>query len=280
MPRGAVNSLALAFFAPDRLAEDGCTFDNNSTSCLQPAAGAGTSVGQKWAIEIIQSAAPILSQNTAPQRGDKPTIFFSFGGLDEGGAAWDNIFGSHNKAATFGKNTAKLVKTISEITGHVAYIGVDLDIEGASALPEFASFITAFRKDAPSDKHPLMMCTLSGLMFWDNDDHFKLDLLQKHGPKTGGINFVNMMVDNIAASCANMSAFWRNKTLDFLPPSSRVLGIWGINNAAWIIQNPGCTSGQSPLYKWMKSNHVGFGVWQWWLGNPSPVNAVISQARA
>ena len=29
----------------------------------------------------------------------------------------------------------------------------------------------------------------------------------------------------------------------------------------------------------MKSNGVGFGVWQWWMGDPSPVNLVINQVR-
>ena len=124
----------------------------------------------------------------------------------------------------FGRNAAKLVKTIKAATGDVAYIGIDLDIEGATVVPEFGSFITAFRKDAAYDEHPLMMCALSGLMFWDNDDHYKLDVLRKYGPKTGGVNYVNMMVDNIAASCDFMSSFWRNKTLHFLPPSSRMLG--------------------------------------------------------
>ena len=57
-------------------------------------------------------------------------------------------------------------------------------------------------------------------------------------------------------------------------------GIWGINNAVWIIKDPGCTSGPSPLFAWMKSNKVGFGVWQWWMGDPSPVNMVIDQVRS
>jgi len=224
LPKGAVNSLSLAFFAPDRLAEPGCTFTNTST-CLQPAAGAGSSVGQKWAIEIIRNAAPILSKNTSPRRGGKPSFFFSFGGLSEGGAAWDTIFGSAEKAATFGTNAAKLVQTINSITGGVAHIGIDLDIEGAtSSLPEFGSFLAAFRAGAAYDEHPLMLCTLSGLMFWDNDDHYKLGLLEKHGPAAKGVNFVNFMVDNIATSCEDMSSFWRNETVAFLPPSSRVLG--------------------------------------------------------
>ena len=56
-------------------------------------------------------------------------------------------------------------------------------------------------------------------------------------------------------------------------------GIWGINNAVWIIKDPGCTSGPSPLFAWMKSNKVGFGVWQWWMGDPSPVNRLIDKVR-
>ena len=182
--------------------------------------GAGTSVGQEWAINVIKRA--LLSQNTSPRKGAKPTFFFSFGGLSEGGTAWQTIFGSHKKATMFGRNAAKLVKTIKAATGDVAYIGIDLDIEGATVVPEFGSFITAFRKDAAYDEHPLMMCTLSGLMFWDNDDHFKLDVLREHGPKTGGVNYVNMMVDNIAASCDFMSSFWRNETLNF-PSGGRYL---------------------------------------------------------
>ena len=186
--------MALAFFAPGPLSNSGCAFTNGS-SCLQPASGAGSSVGQKWAIELIKTAAPTLSKNTSPRKGGKPTFFFSFGGLSEGGAAWEAIFGSSERAATFGTNAAKLVKTMNDLTGNVAYIGVDLDIEGAKSLPEFGSFIAAFRKDAAFSEHPLMICSLSGLVFWDNDDHYKVNVLKKFGPNAGGVNFVNMVSD-------------------------------------------------------------------------------------
>jgi hypothetical protein len=245
-----------------------------------PASGAGSSVGEKWSVEVIKKASPLLSKHTAPRKGGKPTIFFSFGGLSEGGGAWNSIFGSKAKAAQFGKNAAKLVTMMANATDNIAYIGIDLDVEGASSLPEFESFIAAFRAVAPFNKHPVMMCALSGLAFGDNDDHYKVDLLKKHGPTQKGVNYVNFMVDNVAASCDVMSGFWRNETLKFLPYASRIFGIWGINNMVWIIQDPGCTTGPSPLFKWMKTNGVGFGIWQWWLGDPSPVNAILDQVRS
>ena len=64
------------------------------------------------------------------------------------------IFGSREKAATFGTNAAKLVQMVNELTGNVAHIGVDLDIEGATtSLPEFGAFVTAFRGAAAFDEH-------------------------------------------------------------------------------------------------------------------------------
>ena len=68
------------------------------------------------------------------------------------------------------------MNAMRNLTVHVAYIGVGLDIEGAASLPEFSAFLAAFRKDA-AYKHPLLICALSGPMFWDNANHFKLKVL-------------------------------------------------------------------------------------------------------
>ena len=65
-----------------------------------------------------------------------------------------------------------------------------------------------------------------------------------------------------------MSAFWRNSTLDFLEPSSKVLGIWGENLEAWILKGPGCVTGdggatdQQPLFEWAAEFGAGLGIWQ------------------
>jgi len=88
-----------------------------------------------------------------------------------------------------------------------------------------------------------------------------------------------MMVNNQDASCSDMSVFWRDPGLDFLPAGNKVCGIWGENNAAWIIHDPGCTSGTNPLFPWMKANGVGVGIWEWWSGSTSAVTSVLSQVR-
>lgn len=283
MQQGGVNALSLAFFAPGPMgAQTSCDFGDLDTPCLRPASGAGSSEGLKWALETINTSAPGLSKNTAPIAGAVPTVFFSFGGMSEGGGAWDNIFGSDSKAALFGKNAAALVMAASAATGGRARIGIDLDIEGtATTLPSIGAFVAAFRADAAFNEYPLMMCTLSGIADPSSSDHFKLTIMESHGPAKGGINYLNLMVDNQAATCERMSAFWRDERLSAVVPlSAQLLGMWGINNAGWILKDPGCTDGDDPLFPWMKSNSVGFGIWQWWMGDPSPVASVISKVRA
>ncbi len=51
--------------------------------------------------------------------------------------------------------------------------------------------------------------------------------MQQVGPAQSGINFLNMMVANVDESCANMSVYWRDPNLNFLPPANKILGIWG-----------------------------------------------------
>lgn len=279
MGQGGINALSFAFFSPGPMGESSsCNFTDLSTSCLRPAAGAGSELGLKWALESIRGSAAQLSENTSPQPGRLPTIFFSFGGMSEGGRAWDSLFSSAAKAAVFGTNAAALVKAAAFATGNVARIGVDLDVEGTSTiLPNIGDFVAAFRAEASFDDHPLMLCTLSGIADPSSADYFKLGIMQNHGPAQKGINYLNLMVDNQAPSCDSMSTYWRDERLSFLPEANRLLGMWGINNAGWMLKNPGCTTGDSPLFPWMKQNGVGLGIWQWWLGNPSPVSNVIAQ---
>ena len=103
-----------------------------------------------------------------------PTVFVSFGGLSEGGKAWDSIFSTNSSAATFGQNTAALVKSLAAHFQQQVSVGIDLDVEGTSTtLPAFAAFISAFRSQAPFGVHPIMMCALSGLANPDSTDHYK-----------------------------------------------------------------------------------------------------------
>jgi len=126
---------------------------------------------------------------------------------------------------------------------------------------------------------PVMMDSLSGLASDGSPDNFKVDIFRNFGPSAGGINFLNMMVNNVESSCATMSQFWRDPRLDFLPPQNKVLGFWGVNLSAWILKNPGCTDGTNPLYPWMKQNSAGMGIWQWWLGATDDITTVINQVR-
>jgi len=73
---GGLNAMSLAFFAPAPMASGSCDFTNPQTPCLRPAAGAGPSLGLAWALSTINSSIPLLSRNTSPNRGGKPTIFF------------------------------------------------------------------------------------------------------------------------------------------------------------------------------------------------------------
>jgi len=272
---GGLNALSLAFFSPSAMLSS-CNFNDAMTPCLRPAAGAGPSLGLAWTLSTINASAPLLARNA---RG-KPTIFISFGGQSEGGAAWDQIFSSSSNAGTFGQNCAKLVQAVYTTSGQKAYIGIDLDIEGTqSQLSNFPAFIQAFRGTASSNTYPLMLDSLSGLADTGSGDHYKVGIMQKNGPSSGGINFLNMMVNNVQSSCDDMKKFWLDPALDFIPPQSKVLGFWGENLAAWILKNPGCTDGSSPLFPWMKKNGAGMGIWQWWIGATSDITAVINQVH-
>jgi len=273
---GGLNSISLSFFFPGAMAVPSCDFNNPQTPCVRPAAGAGPSLGLSWAMQTISTAAPMLQRNSRT----KPIIFFAFGGQSEGGSAWDQIFGQESTASNFGQNCAGLVRAVANAIGNSAFIGIDLDIEGMNTkLPFFGKFITSFRSLAGADSYPLLLDSLSGLSNPSSSDHFKVDLMKNMGPQQGGITFLNMMVNNVQASCATMSAFWRDPNLDFIPPGNKVLGFWGENLSAWILKNPGCTDGSNPLYPWMKSNGVGIGIWQWWIGPTNDITAVINQIK-
>ena len=90
----------------------------------------------------------------------------------------------------------------------------------------------------------------------------QVNLLQRYGPAQQGITYLNMMVNNVASSCADMAAFWKAPGLHFLPQANKVLGVWGENLPAWILKNPGCTDGSDALFPWIKDNGVGIGIWQ------------------
>jgi len=207
-------------------------------------------------------------------------FFFAFGGQSEGGASWDKIFGSAQLASQFGSNCAKLVQTVTNMFGGSLFIGIDLDIEETqTTLPNFPSFIQSFRAGASANSYPLLLDALSGVASSSNPDHFKVSLLQSHGPSQGGVTFLNMMVDNIAASCDVMSAYWRDPALSFIPPDNKLLGFWGENLSAWILKNPGCTDGSNPLFPWMKNTGAGMAIWQWWVGATNDISAVIQQVK-
>jgi hypothetical protein len=74
-----------------------------------------------------------------------------------------------------------------------------------------------------------------------------------------------------------MAAFWLAPALAFLPPPSKVFGVWGLTLPAWILHDPGCTGGASPLFPYMKTYGVGIGIWEWWDGDPSPIVNLIKQ---
>ena len=91
-----------------------------------------------------------------------------------------------------------------------------------------------------------------------------------------------MMVNNVQSSCDEMSAFWRNASLDFLPPSAKVLGVWGENLDAWILAGPGGVAGDGgaadpPLYEWAAAGGAGLGIWQWWSGDTTHLASVVEQ---
>jgi len=281
---GGVNALAMAFFDPIPLATtSNCNFNDLGTPCIRPEVGAGTSLNLSWAVNLINQTATALSGNTSPKRGSKPTVLFSFGGANAGGSPWDSIFSNQQQATQFGTNCASLVKTVAAMSFPTpVFIGIDLDIEDTTTtLPQFASFAKSFRAGAAYNSYPLQLCALSGLASTGSSDHYKVTLMQNYGPgsSTPTINFLNMMVNNQDASCSDMAVFWQNSALNFIPAGNKVCGIWGENNAAWIIHDPGCTSGSNPLFPWMKSNGVGVGIWEWWSGSTTDITKVLSQIR-
>jgi len=190
------------------------------------------------------------------------------------------FFSSPNSATAFGKNCAALVKAMDAAVENTAYVGIDLDIEGTSTeLPYFGTFVTTFRDAASYSSYPLMLEALSGCASSGSSDYFKVGLMQKYGPNNNGVNFLNLMVNNVFSSCSDMEKYWMAPGLNFLPADSKIFGMWGVNEAAWILQNPGCTDGSTPLFPWIKSNGAGVGIWQWWSGSTDPVAAVLNQIR-
>ncbi|KAL0487111.1 hutU [Acrasis kona] len=273
-----VNALALAFFDPTPLTAASCNFADLNTPCIRPATGSGDQKNLKWAVDIINGAKS-LKDNTSPSRGKKPTVFFSFGGLSQGGRCWDDIFNNADSTQRFAKNAAQLVTTVYRSVGEEVYIGFDLDVEETqSNLPQLELFVKVFRSIAPYSVFPLQICTLSGLASETNPDHFKVEIMKRLGPSAKGINFLNMMVNNVDSSCEEMSKYWKNPALDFLPAENKILGVWGQTIPSYVLHNPGCTDGSS-LFSWIKQNGVGIGIWQWWVGETKEVTSVIQSIR-
>lgn len=276
--QGGLNALALAFFSPGALAAQPCVPPD--FACLQPASGSGGSKTLSWVTSTINLTQAGLAGNmgqAGPGRG--PLYLLSFGGASEGGGAWDALLASPASAAQFGSNAAALVSALA--TAHPALaFGVDLDIEGTTtALPHMGQLVAAYRAAAPFAQHPLQLCALSGLADPRSSDHFKLALLQASGPAQGGLSHLNMMVDNVDEPCAFYAPLWNASALAFLPPSARVAGVWGEIYPTWVLHEPGCAQGSAPLFPWMRSNLVGVGIWQWWVGGVGDVAAVVAAVR-
>lgn len=275
--QGGLNTLNLCFFDPAALsvAASQCDFTNPQTPCVAPAAGGGTN-NLQWIYNSISITQSSLSQNTAPVRGGKPTYLISFGGANEGGRAWDTLFSAQASATAFGTNAAQLAVALQQHFNGSVVVGIDLDIEGTvTTLPYFGAFILAFRAIAPYGAHPLQICAVSSLANVSSPDHYKVDLLRAHGPAQGGLSHLNMMVDNVDQSCAQMGAFWLDAGLAFLPPSSKVFGAWGELFPSWILHDPGCDT----LFGYMRANGVGLGIWEWWTGPVDSIAAVVAKVR-
>ena len=292
-----MNSLALAFFDPAQFAGSGCDFTSDSSPCLARAAGAGNQVSLKWAKATITSTADALKKNLTPGM-KKPIYFISFGGQAAAGSGWDIVFNDAAKATNFGTNAAALVKQIETDTKGVATIGIDLDTEGVTEMKNFEALVKAFRADAPFDKYPLMMCAFSSLQCSTSPEYFKSDLFNKYGPngtQIKGLNFLNMMVDNHDRSCDYMSQYWikcpspcDSKTAtstcypnfdNAVPYANRLFGVWGINQPGWLIHDPGCSGSSGKMFEFWKKNGVGMGLWEWWIGDPSPLKAFAEKIK-
>lgn len=281
---GGMNTLYLAFFDPSKMTASNCDFTDPDTPCVYPAPGAGTTLDLGWIEKTINSTAGALSGNTAPLPGSPPLVFISFGGANQGGAAWDQLFSEESSASQFGSNCAALIKAVSSATGNQAVVGIDLDIEETSTdLPYFGAFMSSFRSLAPYNSSPLQMCTLSGVASPDNPDYFKMDLFKQYGPDSGGLTHINFMVTNQDESCNDMADYWLNPSLSFLPNSSIVWGSWGENLPSYILHDPGCSSssGSYPaLFPYMSQGGIGLGVWEWWSGDTTQITAVANAVRS
>jgi hypothetical protein len=275
---GGLNALALAFFSPAALAAQPCVPPD--FACLQPASGSGGAKTLAWVGQTINLTAAALAGNVAPSQGAGPLYLLSFGGASEGGAAWDALLAAPQSAARFGSNAAALVAALAAAFPACSF-GIDLDIEGTTtALPHMGDLVAAYRAGAPFAQHPLQLCALSGLADPGSIDHFKLVMMQSLGPAQGGLSHLNMMVDNVDEPCSFYAGLWNASALAFLAPSARVAGVWGEIYPTWVLHEPGCTSGASALFPWMRQQGVGVGVWQWWVGGVADVAAVIAAVRS
>ena len=269
-----LNSISIAFFSPAAMASSACNFSDIATPCIQPAAGGGN-YDMQYLHDTITTALPLLAPSSLPFL---PLIFISFGGANCGGAPWDAIGGDAATATAFGANAAALVHTLAAAFPGGAF-GVDLDIEGTStSLPHTPALIAAYRAAAPYPAFPLQLCALSGLALASSTDHWKVALLAAAGPAQGGLSHVNLMVDNVIEPCAVYAPWWNATELAFLPPYSRNGGCWGIIFPTFILHGPGCTDGPTPLFPWMQYA-TGLAVWEWWVGDATPLIAVISAVR-
>ena len=99
LKQSGINALSLAFFAPLPLASASqCDWLDLKTPCLKPATDAGAlSLG--FFIDVVKNFTAQLGKNTAPVRDQRPTVFFSFGGKNEGAYGWNQIFASATLAA-------------------------------------------------------------------------------------------------------------------------------------------------------------------------------------
>lgn len=269
-----MNAIAIAFFNPAALANGPCDFSSPT--------GENPCLNYKRYLLDVRAQLGNLSANTSPKRGQKPVVLFSFGGMNMGGGAWHEVFGSDGKAAQFGENAAALAAALASQVDVIA--GIDLDVEGASALPSMGAFMTAFRARAPFDEVPLMLCSFSGLASPDNGEHFKVAIMQQFGPAQKGFTWLNMMVDNQYQSCEGMGDYWLDSRLDFIPANARLFGMWGINMKEWMLKNPGCDDGGSDgnfnLFHSMRTQGVGFAMWEMWIGDVSPIRAIADSIRA
>lgn len=234
-----------------------------------------------------------LGKNWQKALGDEfGAILVSIGGMTSKKEDWESAFADGAKlGAAYGKALSSLRKKTASKS---MQIGLDIDVEGPcdkdkqcgqAVRSQLGPFLKALRANGcPHDSCPVQLdVTLTFYFVGAEGRRWTLDAIKENGPTgnpTEGVNYVSMMVNNVATSGTKQQGYINGingptsvlgndntAVLDEIAPkNTRIINFWGPNDGAMTTKNVKLfveDPGLAGLWTFMKDGGMGAAWFSW-----------------